>query len=565
MSRLRVPAAVCGLALLLLAAPPAAGADDADLLTSRVGEELRRALERGSGSGRLEVGDDGVLALRALPEVYEERGFEPLWTSDAGLLPRAGEVLGELERAEVRGLRGEDYHRESLVHFRAAAAAAAAAGGTPSAETLAAFDLLLSDAALLYAAHLAAGKTNPVSLHPEWRVRRPDFDAVAFLHNALASGEPAAAFAALLPEAPAYAALERGLRRLRRTAAAGGWPPVPDGPALEPLAQSDRVPALAARLAAAGDLTPAAARSSGEVYGPELFDAVQRFQRRHGLEPDGVVGRRTLAALQVPVEARIDQVLANLERWRWLPRDPGSRHLEVNIAGFELRAVEDGRTALAMRVIVGTSYTRTPVFSEELSYLVINPYWNVPASIARKEILPKVQADPGYLARQRMRVFTGSGPGAAEVDPATVDWEALPAADFPYLLRQEPGAGNSLGRIKFMLPNPYNVYLHDTPDRGLFARPQRSLSHGCIRVERPVELAAYLLRDDPEWTVERIRELIASGAQRTVTLEAPVPVHVVYRTAWVDEEGVLHLREDVYDRDRAVIDALRRAPPRPAR
>lgn len=342
---------------------------------------------------------------------------------------------------------------------------------------------------------------------------------------------------------------------LRRIADAGGWPRVPEGGPLRPGDASVRIPELRDRLLASGDLLEPRASLGDPFYDPELEAAVRRFQRRHGLAADGVLGKRTLAALNVPVERRIDQVRANLERWRWLPADLGEHHLWVNIAGFELDEARGGRITYSARVIVGRRYTKTPVFSSEVTHLVLNPCWSVPPGIARREILPAVKEDPSYLAREGFDVLPAGGP-AVPVDPATIDWSELSAANLPYVFRQRPGPANSLGRIKFVFPNPYDVYLHDTPARSLFEHEVRAFSHGCIRLENPLELADRLLAGDPAWTPERLRAEITSGRQQTVPLPAPVPIHVVYFTAWVDGAGTLHLRNDVYGRDAAVLDAL---------
>jgi murein L,D-transpeptidase YcbB/YkuD len=360
------------------------------------------------------------------------------------------------------------------------------------------------------------------------------------------------------PSVPPYPEVRRlaaALDDLQRTADTGGWPLVPAGEPLRPGDASVRVPELRDRLLATGDLPEPGVLSADPFYGPELVAAVLHFQRRHGLADDGVVGTRTLAALNVPVERRIDQVRVNLERWRWLPADLGEHHLRVNIAGFELDEVQSGWITYSARVIVGRQYTKTPVFSSEITHLVLNPYWSVPSGIARREILPAVKKDPSYLAREGFDVLAAGGP-AVPIDPATIDWSELSAARLPYVFRQRPGPGNSLGRIKFVFPNPYDVYLHDTPARSLFEREVRAFSHGCIRLQNPLELADRLLAGDPAWTPERLRAEIASGRKQSVRLPAPLPIHVVYFTAWVDGAGTLHFRNDVYGRDAAVLDAL---------
>jgi murein L,D-transpeptidase YcbB/YkuD len=292
---------------------------------------------------------------------------------------------------------------------------------------------------------------------------------------------------------------------------------------------------------------------------PEYFDlalqqAVERFQRRHGLEADGLVGRSTRAALNVSPEERINQIILNMERWRWMPRDLGPTHVLVNMAGFELDLVVDRRPALSMRVVVGTPYQSTPVFSEEMTYLEFNPYWNIPHSIASKEILPQVRRDPGYLTDRGIRVFSGSNGGA--LDPWSIDWWSITPSTFPFRLRQDPGRNNPLGRVKFMLPNRFSVYLHDTSSPALFRRTVRTFSHGCIRVEKPAELAAYVLRHNEGWDLERVRSVMKSGARRIVTLKQPVPVHLTYATAWAADDGTVQFRNDVYGRDSLLFKAL---------
>ncbi len=558
----------------VVSAEAGAGTGAAD--QTGLAETLRRTLDAGRAEGRLELGSAVAYASEELPRFYEARGFAPAWTDVDGVLPRAAEMVAVLRRAGLEGLTSGDYHLaeiEALLNRlgsrsspHSGLAAGGAVAGAPPPE-LAQLDLFLSDAALLYAGHLSSGKTDPATLHTQWRADRRDLDAVAFLEQALDSGDLAAAYDGLLPAYPGYRRLRRALADLRRVAAEGGWGTVPTGEALQPGDSSERVPALRRRLELSGDQAPRPDAEPGPgaaddtFYDPELEAAVRRFQARHGLAADGVVGERTRAALDVPVERRIEQVLVNLERWRWLPQDLGERHIRVNIAGFELQAVDGGRVALSSRVIVGKRYTKTPVFSGLMTYLVLNPYWYVPGSIARREILADVQKDPGYLAREQLDVLDGTGPDAQALDPAAIDWASLGPGDLPYVFRQRPGKVNSLGRIKLMFPNPYNVYLHDTPARSLFARDVRAFSHGCIRVERPLALAAFALQGDPRWTEETLQAAIDTGAQRTIVLANPVPVHVLYWTAWADDRGVLQFRDDLYGRDPVVLRALREAPP----
>lgn len=523
--------------------------------SSHLAERLRRSLEAGRSPGELAIGSETVYASEALARFYEERGFEPAWVDSDRARPRARVLTSLLQEAEIHGLRGGDYHLGLLTDLLGGR-------GGPAVEDVDDLELTLSDAALVYAAHLAAGKTDPTRLHSHWRANREGFDAAAFLAQALARGDLRAAYDRLLPAHLEYGRLQLGLAALRDVDAAGGWGGVPPGDTLRPAETSDRVPALRARLTASGDLPRTSSGAGNDpTYDSDLEAAVRVFQGRHGLSVDGIVGERTRGALNVPVKRRIEQARVNLERWRWLPAELGDRHLRVNIAGFELQAVEGGSVPLAFRVIVGKAYTKTPVFSDEVTYLVANPFWYVPRSIAGREMLPKIQADPPYLEREALEVLDGTGPSARVLDPATIDWHALSAATLPYVFRQRPGDANSLGRIKFMFPNSYNVYLHDTPERRLFERDLRTLSHGCIRLERPLDLAAWVLRDDPRWSRELLQAVIDSGIQKTIVLPEPFPIHILYWTAWADGSGALHFRDDVYDRDAAVLRALDEAPP----
>jgi murein L,D-transpeptidase YcbB/YkuD len=309
-----------------------------------------------------------------------------------------------------------------------------------------------------------------------------------------------------------------------------------------------------ARLAAA---TPA----SSEVYDDQLQAALIRFQERHGLAPDGRVGPKTRAALNVPIDARIQQMVLNLERRRWMPDDRGARYVFVNLADFELKVVHEPKTVLDTRVVVGAPYQRTPVFSAEMTYVVINPYWHVPPGIARNELLPKIREDPRYLAANDFELLSDWSESATLLDPLAIDWSAVSAQAFPYKLREKPGPGNALGRIKFMFPNRFNVYMHDTPARALFEKTVRSFSHGCIRVERPEEFGAVVLGRQPGWSLDRIQAAIARGERRIVTLAAPLPVHITYLTAWVNKDGSVHFRDDVYGRDALLAEALLGASP----
>jgi murein L,D-transpeptidase YcbB/YkuD len=368
------------------------------------------------------------------------------------------------------------------------------------------------------------------------------------LQRALDTNDLEAAWRPLLPTHSAYTGLRRALSRYRKIAANGGWSSIGEGPTLRLGARGLRVVLLRHRLQVTGDLQ-AAPNQTSDTFGRDLEQAVRAFQRRHGLKVDGVVNPKTRRALDVPARCRVQQLAINMARWRLLPHDLGHRYIRVNIPAFTLDVIEEGRTIMQMRVIVGKPSWPTPDFSHTVRYLVLNPYWNVPSSIATQEILPKVQQDPRYLDMRKMEVLSGWGKDAAQVNPSSVDWRAIQPQTLPYRFRQKPGPENALGQIKFMFPNPYNVYLHDTSDEVLFTRSSRAFSHGCVRVSRPVDLAEYLLRNQTYWTRQHLLAFLNQGTQRRVQLPEPMPIHLIYQTAWMGTDETVQFRDDIYGYD----------------
>jgi len=313
---------------------------------------------------------------------------------------------------------------------------------------------------------------------------------------------------------------------------------------------------LRARLGVEGYL-PQEESTATDRFDAALQDAVRRFQRAHGLIPDGEVGHDTFAALNVPADARARQIVVNLERWRWLPRDLGRHYIAVDVAGFRLTVVENGEEVMGMRVVVGRNTRSTPAFDGTMTHLIVNPYWHVPRSIAVKDKLALIRKDPHYLEREGMVLFHREGGEMRRIDPAAVDWSLVTEKNFDYLIRQEPGPKNALGRIKFMFPNSWDVYLHDTPSQELFTKRARAFSSGCIRIAKPMDLAEHLLREDPRWPRDKIAAAIDAGKPRAIFLRKPLPVYLVYWTALAKEDGTVEFRHDLYARDAAVDGALR--------
>lgn len=459
----------------------------------------------------------------------------------------ARQALAVLADAAADGLASTDYGVAALD----TAAAALAGAATPTPARRAAFEAALEAAALRYLGDLHRGRVDP--RQAGFAVTRPAApDLAALLHGSEHADRLAAAAAALRPALPAYAALREALARQRTLAAAADGQPLPIWPGS--LRAGDRhaaLPALRRRLVALGDLAPPApAASEGDVYDADLEQAVQRFQRRHGLTEDGTAGRSTLAALRVPLAQRVRQIEWALERLRWLRVPPAERAIAINIPMFRLWALERGAPApaLAMDVIVGRALrTHTPVFAAPLTELVFHPYWNVPRSILLDELLAPAEGDPSRLQRQGMEIVRGGGDDAVPVAANAQNLALLRSGLLR--LRQRPGPRNALGQLKFVLQNPFDVYLHDTPTTALFSRARRDFSHGCIRVEAPAALAAWLLAGQPEWTAERIAAAMAGPRPLKQPLAQPVPVIVYYLTAFVLPDGELHFADDLYGHD----------------
>ena len=489
------------------------------------------------------VGRDahGTRVWKLTRQFYQKREDAPAWIEDGKPTRQLDELIAAVRAADREGLDPELYNVSTLTARRQEAGRGfLTAKGFDAAEA-SQLDVWLTYLYLRYASDLTTGFANLSHADPDWKIRDKQADLVALLRTSLDEHRVGRSLEDLVPRHAQYTGLRDALMKYREIAQHGGWLAVPASLKLKPGQSNAAVPALAKRLAATGDYT-GTVTDQDQIYGPDLQEAVKRFQRRHGLEPDGAVGRAVIAALNVPVSDRIGQIALNLERWRWLPRDLGDRYVLVNIPEYRLEVWDAGRVPLSMRVVVGKKDTPTPIFTDDMTYIVFAPYWNVPSDIVQKETLPSVMRDPAFLQRTNMEVVDKRG---NVVDPSNVDLDN--PAD--YRFRQRPGSSNSLGLVKFMFPNSYNVYLHDTPADSLFARATRSFSHGCVRLEEPVRLAEYVLADQPDWTAEKIDAAMHAPEEHSVKLRKALPVYLGYWTARVAADGILQFRDDLYGID----------------
>jgi murein L,D-transpeptidase YcbB/YkuD len=502
------------------------------------------------GEGSLVLEGEKVLASGAILQIYGGNEKSLFWTDPSTV----EQMLQAVKAMRNEGLDPEDYHYSAL----------AALGSAPPVQpsAMARRDILLTDALFVMSYHLHFGKADPNRAEEAWNYDNL-FESLdmtdsgtreaiaAGLREAVAKGEVDQLLERARPSRALYDRMRDAFGHYLSLAEAGGWPSVPEGPTLHEGDDDRRVAILRARLCTTGDLRQEACE--GTFFDLELAAAVEDFQERHGLDVDGAVGRNTLVALNVTAADRADQLRVNLDRARWvLNFEPREDFVIVNICSYETRLFRGGEPVWGARVQVGKPFTRSPVFAGSMTYLEFNPTWTVPVSIANRSILPKVKKDPDYLARSDMVLLDSSG---REVSPETVDWATV--TRMPYTVRQNPGTLNALGLVKFIFPNEHAIYLHDTPSRHKFSQTNRAFSSGCIRVENPMELATLLLEDQSSWDRSRIDEVVASGKRTTVRLTEPLPVFLLYWTAYPGKDGRVNFRKDLYDRDAPLLATLK--------
>jgi murein L,D-transpeptidase YcbB/YkuD len=487
---------------------------------------------------RLSSGRYNLNRPKKVIRFYRERNYRPIWHDGQSLLPGARAFIDLILNSTAEGLNPSCYGLSALGDFEDA---------TPTRpESFADLDVLLTDTFFSYAAHLYSGRIDPRSVYKKWSIATKSDNLMKDLNRALDTKGFRAALDGLAPRHPGYLKLRRALNAYREVEAGGGWPEIPEGPDLRRGKRGKRVVLLRERLSATGDLETEEQRA---IFDNAMDKALRRFQKRHGLGEDGVVGTETLKARNVPVGQRIRQMGLNMERWRWLPEGFGLRHIVVNITNFQLTVFDSGYPVLNMRVVVGRPDWDTPAINARMTRLVLNPMWHIPRSIAVKEMLPAIKRDPEYLTRRGIEVLHGDMSEPVVIEASDINWSVVTAGNFDFFLRQESGPRNPLGSIKFILPNPFGVYLHDTPSWRLFEKNNRAFSHSCIRIEKPLQLAEYLLDSDPVWDMAAIRYAISDGNRRTIELPEPIDIHLIYWTCWVDQDGTVNFRNDIYGHD----------------
>ncbi|MFH1258409.1 MAG: L,D-transpeptidase family protein [Elusimicrobiota bacterium] len=473
-------------------------------LTEPTSQALQQQVTPPATSKKMLIAGESIYAPALLRLFYQRRNFRPAWNDEGLFSPRTDMLIKALHQADEEGLFPEDYHLTKietlLAEIRENISPNQFSKDAVNTYRWAELDLLLTDAFLTYSSHLLNGRNNPEIISEKEQEIKPPLDLTALLQSCMETNQIEQTLPALLPLESGYLELRNALAYYRRIAAGGGWPKISSGPVIK-----------------IGD--------EGEV------------------------------------EERISQIKLNMERWRWLPQDLERRYLLVNIADFNLAVMEDDKVLISIKAVVGRPFRDTPILSSRMDKIILNPYWYIPRKLALEDILPNIKKDPEYLTKQQIRVFLSGGLETPEVDPKTVEWSKITAKNLNYRFRQEPGPLNSLGRIKFIFPNEFDVYLHDTPAKELFSRIDRTFSSGCIRIEKAPLLAEYLLQGDPKWTKENILKVINQCQAKMIPLSETIAIYLVYWTAWADKDGSLHFRKDIYERDKQLTQAMREKPP----
>ncbi|MDP2886239.1 MAG: L,D-transpeptidase family protein [Ignavibacteria bacterium] len=504
---------------------------------------------------RVVIRGDSIYSFELIRTFYEGRSYRPAWSAPNGILPDADSLVDAIKGADREGLRPQEYHLAALesILMESGRPRQGQEGLNPS--TRADLDLLLTDAFLLYASHLSEGRIDPDSLQVRWFIGKNDLQLDTLLEQSLQSRRIKESIQALVPRHSLYSDLRELLSSFNVMARRGRWGTVPAGPSLKGGDIGRRVFALKNRLWFSGELVSRSGAGSDE-FDSTLADAVRGFQKRHGLEASGVADSASIVALNVPLEDRIEQIKINMERWRWMPHTLGRRHMRVNIPDFKLTVSEDGREVMSMKLVLGLPDWQTPVFSSAMNQVLFNWHWLAPKDIVKKELINYMKADSNYLRSNEMSLWRQSGDSLVKINLRPDEIALIQPKDIDFRLRQEGGPQNIMGQVKFLIPNEHSVYLHDTPYRDDFAKSVRMLSHGCIRLEKPFDLAEYVLREFPDWRREKIDTVVAHKTGHSIYLKNPIPVHITYCTVWKERDGSVQFRVDCYGLDRRLGAAL---------
>lgn len=467
-----------------------------------------------------------------------------LWINKGKLTNQAYDALDFIAGASKHGLNSDHYHLPILRKL----------DPNNSREVAEHFEELLTDGLLALIHDLAVGRLQAHEADPEWFIPQDAFNAADFLQEALLSPYLKTQLNTLIPIKGEYLKLTAALARYQGYVEKGGWLAVSEMPLIHLGDSHQNIPSIQTRLAIEDNqYFPIATGTKSELYDELTEQAVQRFQKRHGLKVDGVIGNETRSQLNVSAQDRVQQIKATLERWRWMPADLGPRYVQVNLASYTLSAVDNNTEQLSMRVIVGKKSRPTPSFVSNITRLVVNPYWNVPRKLAILDLLPKQKENIDYFHLHDIRVFVNESGQKVEQEPYLIDWDLVNKKDFPYILRQEPGEHNALGVVKFLFSNPWAIYLHDSPHKELFTETKRNLSSGCIRVEDPLGFANFSLADAK--THQRLLDILASKENKGLKLAEPLAIYAVYFTVLIDGDEVI-FSPDSYQRDQQLIEML---------
>lgn len=514
---------------------------------------IKQYIDNKPVGSRYEIENEYVYSSKVLPRFYTDRDYQPAWIESQTLGKNGLDLLNYIRDIDSHGFRPEDYHLVLIEKF----VNKLLSFNRVDENDLVSLDILLTDAFMLLGSQLYFGKVDPEKEGADWKIQRkePELRLDLKLSDAIRANALPQQLDSLCPRNPAYWNLKELLAFYNKLDQVT-WHSIKSLKSIKPYDTAKIIPEIRKRLLLLGyQLTD----SLSDVYDDQLLTRVKQFQKERGLNPDGAIGKGTQEALNKKPSQISEDIRVNMERIRWLPMKNPERFILVNIANFELDMISNRDTIISLKAIVGKEYRKTPVFSRKMTYLVFSPTWTVPPTILRNDVIPELLKGPDYLQNKKMIILRQDG---SEVAYDDINWSKVSKKNFPYMVRQNPGAENALGRVKFMFPNEFNVYIHDTPTRGLFAKEERALSSGCVRVERPFDLAVKLLADMPEWTDDRISKAMSRDTELRVNLKTPIDVVLIYLTAWTDGNNRFHNRKDIYKRDKMVLNALNQKPTR---